>query len=136
MLSNRATLFYKAFHSCNKAGDRGERLPIEDWNFAGRAPMATIHIKPQQTDIYVMDGTILRDALLKNSIDIYKGMAKLLNCGGVGQCGTCVVEILTGAEQLSERTAVEEQKLRNKPVSYRLACQTVVSGELGVRVKP
>ncbi|AGY57304.1 2Fe-2S iron-sulfur cluster-binding protein [Gloeobacter kilaueensis] len=98
--------------------------------------MATIHIKPQQTDIYVMDGTILRDALLKNSIDIYKGMAKLLNCGGVGQCGTCVVEILTGAEQLSERTAVEEQKLRNKPVSYRLACQTVVSGELGVRVKP
>ncbi|BAC90939.1 2Fe-2S iron-sulfur cluster-binding protein [Gloeobacter violaceus] len=98
--------------------------------------MATIHFEAEGTTAYVMDGTILRDAMLEKRIDLYKGMAKVLNCGGVGQCGTCIVDILSGIEHCSERTPVEDQKLRKKPATYRLACQTLVNGEVRVRSKP
>jgi len=96
--------------------------------------MANIHYEPQGRDVLVEEGAILRDATLKNGIDLYKTMAKLLNCGGVGQCGTCIVEVLTGMENLSERTAVEVRKLKNP--TYRLACQTMVYGDVTVRTKP
>lgn len=98
--------------------------------------MATIHFEPQGKAAYVSDGRILREVMLENRIDLYKTMAKLLNCGGVGQCGTCIVDVVSGAEHLSERTPVEEQKLRKKPTSFRLACQTLVSGEVTIRTRP
>jgi ferredoxin len=98
--------------------------------------MPTIRYEPDAKEIFVTEETILRDATIKNSIDLYKTFAKLMNCGGVGQCGTCVVEVLSGAENLSERTDAEERKLRNKPATYRLACQTLVMGDITVRTKP
>lgn len=98
--------------------------------------MPTIRYEPDAKEIFVPEETILRDATIKNGIDLYKTFAKLMNCGGVGQCGTCVVEVLSGAESLSERTDAEERKLRNKPATYRLACQTLVLGDITVRTKP
>jgi ferredoxin len=47
-----------------------------------------------------------------------------------------VVEIVEGIENLSPRTDFEEKKLRKKPDSYRLACQTVVNGDITVKTKP
>jgi len=35
-----------------------------------------------------------------------------MNCGGYGQCGTCIVEVVEGLENLSPRTEVENQKLK------------------------
>ncbi len=98
--------------------------------------MPTIRYEPDAKEIFVSEETILRDATIKNSIDLYKTFAKLMNCGGVGQCGTCVVEVLKGSENLSERTEAEDRKLRNKPITYRLACQTLVLGDITVRTKP
>lgn len=97
--------------------------------------MATIHYEPQSKDIFVEEGVILRDVTLKNGIDLYKTLARFTNCGGVGQCGTCIVEVLAGMDNLSERTAVEERKLRNRP-TYRLACQTLVYGDITVGTRP
>jgi ferredoxin len=97
--------------------------------------MASVHYEPQGRKVSVEEGAILRDVTLKNGIDLYKVLAKLTNCGGVGQCGTCVVEVLSGMEHLSERTAVEERKLRHRP-TYRLACQTLVYGDVTVRTRP
>lgn len=92
-------------------------------------------------DVVTVTGANVRTKAVENGIDIYKLMGKLTNCGGIGQCGTCVVEVVSGREQLSPRTAFEERKLKRKPESYRLACQTLVSGEPGegvieVRTKP
>ncbi len=39
-------------------------------------------------------------------------------------------------ENLSLRTQVEEQKLKKKPDTYRLACQTIANGPVTVKTKP
>lgn len=98
--------------------------------------MANIKFVKESKEIIAADGANLRLKALENSIDLYTFMGKMMNCGGYGQCGTCVVEIIEGAENLSPRTAVEEQKLGKKPASYRLACQTMVNGLVSVVTKP
>lgn len=73
--------------------------------------------------------SVLRDVALGDKVELYQGMAKLLNCGGAGQCGTCAVRVTEGAELLSERTAAEDGKLKGKPADWRLACQCLVGGD-------
>ncbi len=90
----------------------------------------------ESKEVIAADGANLRLKALENQIDIYKMMAKLMNCGGNGQCGTCVVEVIDGSEHLSPRTAAEERHLKKKPDSYRLACQTKVMGDITVKTKP
>jgi len=98
--------------------------------------MANIKFVKESKEIIAADGANLRLKALENSIDLYTFMGKMMNCGGYGQCGTCVVAIVEGAENLSPRTPVEEQKLRKKPANYRLACQTMVNGSVSVVTKP
>ena len=99
--------------------------------------MANIEFVNENKEAIAMDGVNLRIKALENNIDIYKFVAKLTNCNGYGQCGTCVVEIVDGIENLSPRTEFEEKKLKNKPNNYRLACQTLVNqGNVSVRTKP
>ncbi|XP_010249610.1 PREDICTED: photosynthetic NDH subunit of subcomplex B 3, chloroplastic [Nelumbo nucifera] len=72
-------------------------------------------------------GQKLRDIMLDNNIDLYGPSARpLLNCGGGGTCGTCLVEVVEGKELLSPRTDKEKEILRKKPKNWRLACQTIV----------
>jgi len=47
-----------------------------------------------------------------NGIELYNFRGKMMNCGGYGQCGTCIVEVVEGLENLSPRTEVENQKLK------------------------
>jgi len=89
--------------------------------------------------VEVESGELLRTALLENKVDIYDFMGKVSNCGGVGQCGTCGVEIIASSEGiLSERTDAELRKLKKKPETWRLSCQVVVEGpgEIQVTTKP
>ncbi len=98
--------------------------------------MATVHFCNEQKDLVVADGANLRLKALENRIDLYKIYGKLMNCGGYGQCGTCLVEIVAGGENLSPRTPAEARFLKRKPDSYRLACQVLVNGDVTVRTKP
>jgi ferredoxin len=98
--------------------------------------MANIKFVNENKDVIAADGANLRIKALENDIDIYKFMGKLTNCGGYGQCATCVVEITEGMAELSPRTDFENVKLKRKPDSYRLACQTLVNGNVSVRTKP
>ena len=98
--------------------------------------MANIHFVDEDRDVIAADGANLRFKALENGIDLYTLMGKMMNCGGYGQCGTCIVEISEGMENLSPRTDVEQKKLRKKPDTYRLACQTVVNGPVSVKTKP
>ncbi|EXC20788.1 hypothetical protein L484_007370 [Morus notabilis] len=54
---------------------------------------------------------------------------KVMNCGGGGSCGTCIVEIIDGRDLLNERTNTELRYLKKKPESWRLACQTIVGNK-------
>jgi len=80
-------------------------------------------------------GTNLRTAVQGAGATLYKGlMAKASQCGGVGQCSLCWVDVVEGAENLSPRTALEESRGRKKPPTYRMACQTVANGDVSVVV--
>ena len=100
------------------------------------AVMSTIKFVKEDKEVIFAMGANLRERALQNKIDIYTLKGKLTNCGGYGQCGTCVVEILEGMENLSPRTTFEERKLKKKPDSYRLACQAIVNGSVTVATKP
>jgi ferredoxin len=85
--------------------------------------MANIKFVNENKEAIAMDGVNLR-------------IKAMTNCGGYGQCGTCVVEIIEGLENLSPRTDFETLKLKRKPDNYRLACQVVVNGNISVKTKP
>ncbi|KAI4316267.1 hypothetical protein L6164_024264 [Bauhinia variegata] len=72
---------------------------------------------------------LLRNIMLDNKIELYATYGKLMNCGGGGSCGTCIVEIIAGKELLNERTNTELRYLKKKPESWRLACQTIVGNK-------
>lgn len=98
--------------------------------------MATINFLNENKEVVAANGANLRFKAMENEVDIYTLMGKMTNCGGYGQCGTCVVEIADGMENLSPKTAVEERKLRKRPENCRLACQVVVNGAVSVITKP
>ena len=72
----------------------------------------------------------LRKAALKAGIDVYVGMDRLANCHGLGQCGTCTMQIVEGMENLTPRTEAEKKHLADKPDNWRLSCQCEVLGDL------
>ncbi len=98
--------------------------------------MANIKFVNEDLEIVAADGANLRMKALENQVDVYKTWGKLTNCGGYGQCGTCIVEVVEGMENLSPPTETEKRKLRKKPDSYRLACQVQVNGEVSIKTKP
>lgn len=98
--------------------------------------MANIKFVDDNQDVIAADGANLRIKAIENRIDLYTFMGKMMNCGGYGQCGTCIVEIVAGMENLSPRTEAEQRLLKKKPDNYRLACQTIVNGPVSVKTKP
>ena len=94
--------------------------------------MPKVHFK--NTTITCAIGDNLRSVLKKNKLSPYNSNAQLLNCHGLGTCGTCAVEI-TGA--VSKKTAVEKWRLNFPPHQeehgLRLACQTTVLGDLSIK---
>ncbi len=101
--------------------------------------MTIIKFIKEDKEIDASLGSNLRFKAQENNIDLYTFVGKLSQCGGYGQCGTCVVDIISGAQSLSPRTAVEEKMLRKRPSSCRLACQTTIQGMQGtvsVETKP
>lgn len=67
--------------------------------------------------------------LLRMSIRYEGGIP--YKCGG-GICGTCVVKIESGLENLSKVSKKETEKLGEELIGqgYRLACQTFVDGDI------
>ncbi len=98
--------------------------------------MGNIKFVKENKEIVAANGANLRLKAVENGIDIYTFLSKITNCGGAGQCNTCVVQITEGLENLSPRTDLENRKFKNKPDNYRLACQTLVNGPVSVITKP
>ena len=74
----------------------------------------------------------LRRAALKAGMDVYVGADRLINCHGLGQCGTCAMKVVEGMENLSPRTEVENKLLAGEPEETRLSCQCEVLGNVCV----
>jgi ferredoxin len=106
--------------------------------FVASIAMPVIRFVREGRDVPCYPGENLREVALREGIELYGLKGKLGNCGGCGQCITCFVDVLEGGSPraLSARTAVEEQKLRSRPQTWRLACQTLVEESVLVLTRP
>ena len=99
--------------------------------------MTTIRFIREGIDIQCKPGENLRDLVIKEKLQLYGLKGILGNCGGVGQCSTCFVSVEGGTKNsLSPLTAVEEDKLKNRPDNWRLACQTLINSSAVILTKP
>ncbi|GFH53940.1 hypothetical protein CTEN210_10416 [Chaetoceros tenuissimus] len=100
---------------------------------------ATVQIKVIQEGNAdkVIDGKVgenLRQTLLNNDVELYRGLKKKLgNCGGGGQCTFCAVD-LGPSEGWQERSDYENKKLAKAP-NARLACLNNIQGPATIRVQ-
>ncbi len=78
-------------------------------------------------------GANLRQVLLEHGIELYNNNAKIINCLGIGSCGTCAVEI---EGEVSPPNWKDKARRSLPPHSLdknrRLACQTKVLGDIHV----
>jgi ferredoxin len=78
-------------------------------------------------------GSNLRKVLLEHGVELYNGNAKIINCMGIGTCGTCAVQV---EGQVSEPNWKDKARRSLPPYSptanRRLACQTEVLGDIKV----
>jgi ferredoxin len=99
---------------------------------ASSAAPLTVAVTVQQAGepdvvLQIESDSQLRAAMIANKVDLYTTWGKVANCGGGGTCGTCIVDIRAASDEcLTERSPAEEKKLRGKPATWRLACQTFV----------
>ena len=99
--------------------------------------MATIRFIREDLEIQCNPGENLRELVMKENLQLYGLKGILGNCGGAGQCSTCFVSVEGGTKNsLSPLTAVEEEKLKNRPDNWRLACQTLINSSAVILTKP
>lgn len=110
----------------------------------------TFETASNQKTFNVQKGEILRSAMLKRGISPHNGRSRLINCRGLGTCGTCAVEITCvdgvhdhgkdNSVEPKERNAKERLRLNFPPhggkdqsLNLRLACQVQVNGDIMVK---
>ncbi len=78
-------------------------------------------------------GANLRQVLQQHGVALYNGAAGVINCRGIGTCGTCAIAI---SGEVSPPTWKEKIRLALPPhrpeQNRRLACQVKVLGDVGV----
>ena len=86
--------------------------------------------------IDVRRGELLRTALLRRGLSPHNNNSQLINCRGLGTCGTCAVEV-RGDVEPREPSARERLRLSFPPhelrPNLRLACQCTVHGDVVVK---
>ena len=118
--------------------------------------MPIVKFVNEKKELEVPKGANLRREAMRAGINLYaQGNGWLsslkmyvLNCHGLGQCGTCRVLITKGMENTNPRGLVERCRFRlplPEPCSMgfignedtmRLACRTEVHGDIEVRTRP
>ncbi|MEL4894955.1 2Fe-2S iron-sulfur cluster-binding protein [Crocosphaera sp. Alani8] len=88
-------------------------------------------IVAQGKTITCSEGENLRLVLIRNDIDLHNGKAKIINCRGIGSCGTCSVEIEGSVSEANWKDKARHSFPPHSPEkNRRLACQIKVHGDL------
>ena len=78
-------------------------------------------------------GANLRKVLLEHNINLHNGKSNIINCRGIGSCGTCAVEIRGKVSSANWKDKVRRSlPPHSLEQNRRLACQTKVLGDLEV----
>jgi len=91
--------------------------------------MAKVTFKDNGDEVEVENGSSLQDVSTKNSWPIAFG------CGN-GVCGTCMVEVTEGKENVSKIDETENQTLEMMGMTggnYRLACRCKINGDVEIK---
>lgn len=95
--------------------------------------MATITILPSGLKIEVEPGTTILKAVTDRKLCWPQ------TCGGKAQCTTCAYIVVSGAENISPISKLEQHQLTARKgrqalnQKMRLACQTIVHGDVTVQ---
>jgi ferredoxin len=118
--------------------------------------MPTITFVNEKKEIQVPEGANLRREALKAGVNLYYGFNgfgtganKIINCHGLGTCGTCRVLITKGMENANVLTLSEKIKFKvplpdplptfaylGHEDTMRLACCVKVEGDMTVETNP
>ncbi|NER79232.1 MAG: (2Fe-2S)-binding protein [Leptolyngbya sp. SIO1D8] len=78
-------------------------------------------------------GANLRRVLLQRGIGLYNQQATVINCRGIGSCGTCAVQIEGQVSEVNWRDRTRRSlPPHDRDRDLRLACQTQVLGDIRV----
>lgn len=129
-----------AFELKSNDGDETESeddesaAPAEPQFAVGETVTITVIQDGAETQIDGRVGDNLRQTLLDNNIEVYRGLKKKLgNCGGAGQCTFCAVDFVE-SEGWAERSEYEDGRL-SKAVNARLACLNNIQGPATIRMQ-
>lgn len=94
--------------------------------------MARLSVLPGEEEYQLSPAVSILNTLLRNGHQI------MHQCGGKAQCGTCRIEIVSGAERLSPVRPAERERLGDEMLKAgrRLACQTFAFGDVTIRIPP
>jgi ferredoxin len=114
--------------------------------------MPIVNFVTEKKQVQVPEGSNLRREALKAGVRLYNGingfgagLNEVLNCHGLGTCGSCRVKVLKGMENASHMGVVEKLNLHAGPAAFayignegtmRLACQVSVNGDMDVETCP
>ncbi|MDQ7094929.1 ASKHA domain-containing protein [Desulfosporosinus sp. PR] len=90
-------------------------------------PLFQIKFMPENRIIQVESGTTLLTAAAQAEIFIKSG------CGGKGTCGACKIVVLSGAPLVTGTGNLTPEQLAK---GVRLACKTIIQGDMTVEVPP
>ena len=130
-----------SYHSSAAWRQTLNRYPLQSRKFGVLTSIDKVnHSEPDECSVSIRGctitaqrGAILRTALLKSGIvSPHNDKSKLINCRGLGTCGTCAVEVVSGTVLPREPTMIERIRLgtvpphsfdKNNASRLRLACQ-------------
>ena len=96
---------------------------------APKAPMVTVRFEDDSLEVEVEQGSMLADVCDDKGFSLGFGCRE-------GGCGTCMIEIIDGMENLSPRNSSEDEMLEimaEGNANARLACQCEVKGNIQFR---
>ena len=121
--------------------------------------MPTVKFVKENKEVEVSAGTTIRQAAQQAGINTNQGVNgigesvnKYINCHGLGMCGTCRVNVVSGMANTNPMTMRERMKFKSPvpippdPIpsmafigneeTMRLACVTKVQGDIEVETGP
>ncbi len=109
--------------------------------------MPKVSFVKEKQDVEVPEGATLRTEALKHKIQVNYQLGngtvgKVLNCHGLGTCGSCLVLVKKGAENLTPRAGWEKFRLGvmmstiGHEEEARLSCQAKVKGDCTIETNP
>jgi len=88
--------------------------------------MAKVTFEPDGRSVYVLKGTTILEATGEAGIIIKS------DCGGMGVCGKCVVQVIKGDyEHKGSERFLSEKEIKK---GYVLACRTIIKGDIVVKI--